>query len=77
MFYKVEKEICGKGFKERYNVGQTIDDVEVEKLKLDFSNYIYTIYNDRKETNIKYYKLGIFNKQEFIYQIFLKKMIFR
>ena len=73
MYYKVEKEECGKGFKPRYNVGQIIDDVEVNKIKSDFSKYLYTIYETIKELKMEYYELGLFNNHKFVYSIKLTK----
>lgn len=73
MFYKVEKEICSKGFKERYTVGQIIDSNEVLKIKSDFSEYCYNFYEDRKKLKLEFYDLGIFRQKIFIYKIELLK----
>ena len=73
MFYKVEKETCGKGIKERYTVGQVIDNNEVERIKSDFSQYRYNFYDDRKELKLEFYDLGIFLEKIFIYKIELLK----
>lgn len=73
MFYKVEKEICGKGIKERYTVGQIIDDTEIEKIKSDFAQYFYDIYDDRKEIKLEYHDIGLFREKIFIYKINLSK----
>ena len=75
MFYKVEKETCGKGIKERYTIGQIIDDIEISKIKSDFNKYIYTIYEDRKNMKLEYYDKSLFNKKELIYSILLNKKI--
>lgn len=74
MFYKVIKEECSKGIKERYTVGQIIDTSEISKLKNDFSQYYYDISSSKDELIIKYHDLGIFNNEIFIYSINLSKM---
>lgn len=73
MFYKVKKETCGKGIKEKYNVGQIIDELEVNKIKNNFNNYFYTYYDTRTELKLEYFSNGIFNQKEFIYSILLEK----
>ena len=73
MFYKVKKEICGKGIKERYIEGQIINTMEIEKLKQDFNLYRYTFYNSMKELKLEYFLIGRFNQKEFVYSILLEK----
>lgn len=73
MFYKVEKEECGKGIKKRYDISQIIDSNEVEKIKCDFSQYHYTFYDDRKRTKLEFYDFGIFREKIFVYYIDLLK----
>ena len=73
MFYRVEKEECTKGIKPRYNIGQIINNTEIEKIKNDFNKNRYTYYEDIKTLLLEYYNLGIFNNKEFVYSITLSK----
>ena len=73
MFYRVEKETCGKGIKSRYTVGQIIDNKELNKIKNDFKQYLYTYYDDMKTTKLEFHDLGTFNNKIFIYYIKMSK----
>lgn len=73
MFYKVEKEECGKGIKSRYSIGQIIDDYEVNKLKNDFYKYRHTYFEYINELKMEFHDLDTFNNEIFIYFIKLIK----
>ena len=73
MFYRVEKEECGKGIKERYSLGQIIDDNELFKLKKSFNKYRYTYFEYINELNMEFHDLDTFNNKIFIYFIKLTK----
>ena len=73
MFYRVEKEECGKGIKVRYSIGQIIDEKELNKIKDDFKSYLHTYYDDMKTTKLEFHDLGKFNNKIFIYYIKMTK----
>ena len=75
MFYRVEKEECGKGIKERYTKGQVINSTEIEKIKNDFNKYRHTYYEDMNKLLLEYFDYGLFNDEIFIYSIKLSKTI--
>lgn len=74
MFYNVEKEICGKGIKERYCVGQKINDSELISVKQYFSEYRYNFYEDLNELKLYFYDLDVFGNKTFIYTLNLLKL---
>lgn len=75
MFYRVEKEECGKGIKERYTTGQVINLAEIEKIKNDFNKHRHTYYEDMNKLFLEYFDYGLFNDKIFIYSIKLSKTI--
>lgn len=75
MFYRVEKEECGKGVKSKYSVGQIIDDNELFRLKKNFNKYRHTYFEYVNELKMEFHDLDTFNNKIYIYFIKLTKGI--
>ena len=76
MYYKVVEEKCYNGIKERFTVGQIINDNEVSEVKKEFDENFRDIFEDRKRIKFEFYRLGIFNDREDLYRLILDKNSF-
>ena len=74
MYYKVVKEDCYNGIKNRFSIGQKISDTDISDVKKFFDDNFRTTYEDRKQLKLKYHRLNIFNEKEELYYLILDKI---